>query len=178
MEEDHSLDSICYECEGTKKIGFSSDEFEKIDLNENFKNSIDNIAIQKIKYNFEGKCIGNGYILPESVKLIERSNILFPHESLQIYYSLNVKYSYKICNPNPGVKLKCKIVTKNKIGLLGRLNHNNSPLVILIPDDLCFEERHKEIIQNSDIGDIIDIIVVGKKFEQNDRKITVIGELV
>ena len=70
-----------------------------------------------------------------------------------------------------------KIITKNKIGLLGRLDDDKSPLVILIPEDLCDSPEKRELVRNSEIDSIISVIVVGKKFEQNDKKITVIAEI-
>ena len=68
-------------------------------------------------------------------------------------------------------------MTKNKIGILGRLNNDKSPLVILIPRDLCDTKEKMDILLASNKGDDIKIVVIGKKFEQNDKKITVIAEI-
>ena len=86
-------------------------------------------------------------------------------------------YEYTLCNPNPGVVLNCKVVTKNQIGILGRLNSDISPLVILIPRDLCDKKEKLNLLDNCNKGDQISVVVVAKKFEQNDKKITVIAEL-
>ena len=86
-------------------------------------------------------------------------------------------YEYTLCNPNPGVVLNCKVVTKNQIGILGRLNSDISPLVILIPRDLCDKREKLNLLDNCNKGDQISVVVVAKKFEQNDKKITVIAEL-
>ena len=42
------------------------------------------------------------------------------------YIIHKVVYEYTLCNPNPGVVLN--VVTKNQIGILGRLNSDISPL--------------------------------------------------
>jgi|UniRef100_A0A6C0AGC2 DNA-directed RNA polymerase subunit E'/Rpb7 len=175
---DNSLESICTINQDITQIGFSSEELENgADNDEEIKTSINRMALEKLKNDLEGKCIGAGYVIPGSVKMLERSNITFPHESLQLYYCMKVKYEYKLCNPNPGIILKCKVITKNKIGLLGRLNSDKSPLVILVPEDLCDSPEKRELVRNSEIGSILSVLVVGKKFEQNDKKITVIAEV-
>ena len=169
--------SICKQKQDTTRVGFSSSEFEEVYNQYNFKEYVNKLVVQKIKENIEGRCIGEGYVLPDSVNLVERSAISFPHESLQLHYSMNVRYEYTLCNPNPGVILKCMVVTKNKIGILGKLNDDKSPLVILIPTDLCDTQEKITIVNQSKIGDIVNIEVIGKKFEQNDKKITVIAEI-
>ena len=175
---DNSLESICTINQDSTRVGFNSSELQSGTNNdEEIKKSIDRMAISKLRSNLEGRCIGSGYVIPGSLKMLERSNISFPHESLQLNYCMEVKYEYKLCNPNPGKVLKCKIITKNKIGLLGRLDDDKSPLVILIPEDLCDSPEKRELVRNSEIDSIISVIVVGKKFEQNDKKITVIAEI-
>tara|TARA_Y100000389_G_C17471158_1_gene531120 strand:+ start:10798 stop:11340 length:543 start_codon:yes stop_codon:yes gene_type:complete len=178
MSVDNSLSLICSKHQGVKRIGFSSEEFKQISCeDDDFKTVLNTNAINKIKNEIEGRCIGDGYIIPGTVKLLERSNISFPHEALQLFYSMHIKYEYSLCNPNPGVILNCSVMTKNKIGILGKLTDKKSPLVILIPKDLCDTPQKIEILENSNISDIIKVTVVGKKFEQNDKKITVIAEI-
>lgn len=173
---DSNLESICRQKQDTTRVGFSSYEFEQ-NIQGEFKSAVDEMAIQKIKEDIEGRCIGSGYVIPDSVKMIERSHITFPHESLQLHYSMNVNYEYTLCNPNPGVVLKCKVVTKNKIGILGRLENDKSPIIFLIPGDLCDTKEKEEVLNKAEKGDFIDVVVIGKKFEQNDKKITVIAEI-
>jgi DNA-directed RNA polymerase subunit E'/Rpb7 len=174
--DDENLRSICRKTQASRRIGFTSSEFQE-NLDGDFKSSVDEMAIEKIKSDIEGRCIGEGYVIPNTIKLIKRGGISFPHEALQLHYSIQVSYEFMLCNPNPGAILKCKVVTKNKIGILGRLNNDKSPLVILIPRDLCDTKEKMDILLASNKGDDIKIVVIGKKFEQNDKKITVIAEI-
>ena len=73
--------------------------------------------------------------------------------------------------------MECVVVTKNKIGILEKLNDDKSLLVILIPSDLCDTPEKAEVVNTSKIGDNVNVQVIGKKFEQNDKKITVIAEI-
>ena len=174
---DSQLQSICKQRQDTTRVGFSSSEFEQAYKEHDFKEFVHDLVVEKIKTTIEGRCIGEGYVIPDSVLLVERSKISFPHESLQLHYSMNVRYEYTLCNPNPGIILECVIVTKNKIGILGKLKDDKSPLVILVPSDLCDTPEKVEIIKKSEKGDIVNVQVIGKKFEQNDKKITVIAEI-
>ena len=172
---DKNLKLICSQKQATTQIGFTSSEFQD-SLDGEFKDSVNAMAIEKIRKDIEGRCIGSGYVVPNTIKLVERGSISFPHEALQLHYSINVVYEYTLCNPNPGIVLNCKVVTKNQIGTLGRLNSEISPLVILIPRDLC-DKGKLNVLDNCKKGDQISVVVVAKKFEQNDKKITVIAEL-
>ena len=84
----------------------------------------------------------------------------------------------KICCPNPDTILNCRVVSKNKIGVLGTLNNDISPLIILIPFDLIEDIDENSKISEIKIGDNINVLVLGKKFEQSDKKIIVIGKPV
>lgn len=163
------LMSICRIETSKTKIGFQSNEF----LNNTFTiEEIDNMTKEKLEI-IEGKCIGSGYVIPQSVKIINRSDIYFPLESLNLTYSIDVEYKYTVCNPNPDSIITCKIETTNKIGALGKLDCDCSPLIIIIPSDLCDHNKLKELTS----GSKVKVKIVGKKFEQNDRKITCIAEI-
>ena len=95
---DTNLSSICRQERDTTRIGFNSAEFESnLQDGGDFTNSIDNMAIQKIKEEIEGRCIGNGYVIPNTVKLLCRSNITFPLEALQLNYSMQVNFEFTLC---------------------------------------------------------------------------------
>lgn len=175
LKMDDSLLSICRVETSKMKIGFKSNEF--FGDNQTFSiENIDEMTLEKVR-EIEGKCIGSGYVLPDSVEIIKRSDIYFPLESLNLNYSVDVDYKFTICNPNPDSIIECKIETTNKIGALGKLNNNCSPLIIIIPTDLCTSDEQKESLRKAKHGDLLMVKIVGKKFEQNDKKITCIAEL-
>ena len=172
---DDNLRQICKIKKSTRKIGFSSSEFNEIMYGENeFNFTLNQKITEKLTTELEGRCIGDGFVLLNSLQVLNRSKLHFPQEALQLFYTLTVEYQYIICNPNPGVKLECCPVSKSKIGIVARLASSLSPLVILVPNDLCdvsisnIDKNTKNII----------VEVIGKKFEQNDKKITVIAKYV
>lgn len=172
---DINMRQICKLKTSLRKIGFSASEFNEIlHTGEKFDTALNNKIIEKLRTELEEKCIGDGYILSKSIQLKDRSKIYFPHEALQLFYSMDIKYNYIICNPNPGTKLECNIVSKSKIGVIAKLSSELSPLIILVPNDCCqggsIDKKIKE-------NDKIEVEVIGKKFEQNDKKITVVAKM-
>lgn len=178
MKLNNNLKKICFLKKDTTRVGFTSKEFEDACGTGDFKNVMNNMVLTKIKKDIEGRCIGDGYVIPGSVKIIERGRLTFPHEALQLHYSTRVNYEYVLCNPNPGYILECKIYTKNKIGIIASIEDKLSPLVILVPDDLCDTPEKRLILKGAVPGKKIWVSVLGKKFEQNDKKITVIATIV
>lgn len=172
---DDDMRSICKMKSSSRKIGFSASEFNEIlNSDEDFYRSLEKFILIKLQKELDGKCIGDGFVISKSIKLVERSEIYFPHEALQLFYSIDIIYQYIICNPNPGVKLNCVVVSKSKIGVIAKLNSDLSPLIILVPNDCCQGRNINELyLENSQIK----VEVIGKKFEQNDKKITVIAKV-
>lgn len=173
-----SLNKICFKKKDTVRVGFTSKEFEDACVCGDFKQVINRMVKTKIKNDIEGRCVGDGYVIPGSVRILERGRFSFPHESLQLFYSTCANYEYVLCNPNPGCVLECKVYTKNKIGIIASIEDKLSPLVILVPEDLCDTPEKRNILNNATQGKMIYVSVLGKKFEQNDKKITVIATLV
>lgn len=174
MDLDENLRGICKTKTSNRRIGFSSEEFNGL-LKEgaNLNTLLHERILAKLKSDMEGKCIGDGYVLPDSITLKRRGNIHFPHEALQLFYSMEITFEYIVCNPNPSTILTCDVVSKNKIGILGRLSSKYSPLIVLVPNDLS-----NNIAMAENVDTHMQVEIIGKKFEQNDKKITVVAKLV
>lgn len=170
---DENLRQITKIKKSKRKIGFTSEEFNTIiHSDDEFDVSFNEKIRQRLIGEYEGKCIGDGYVIVDTLEILNRSSITFPQEALQLHYTVTVEFEYVVCNPNPGVRLNCVGVSKSKIGIVAKLSSPLSPLIILIPNDLCDTKAC-----DSDKTDFI-VEVIGKKFEQNDKKITVIAKLI
>ena len=73
-------------------------------------NSINNTIEQRIKEEMEGKCINDGYIKKNSIKIVSRSagKIMVSQFNGAVVYT--VRYSADICNPLEGAVIKAEIV--------------------------------------------------------------------
>tara|TARA_B100000674_G_scaffold493191_1_gene514899 strand:+ start:675 stop:1829 length:1155 start_codon:yes stop_codon:yes gene_type:complete len=140
-----------------------------------FNNSIDDILLEKLKNKVEGKCDKNGYIKPDSVSIIRRSmgKVLQGHFNGSCSY--RISYKVDICNPVEGMMIKAIVRNINKMGLFCELHDiEPSPLTIILA-----KQHHlkNEAFEKIKINDVINIEIIGIKFNYNDTQISCIGRL-
>lgn len=193
------IDLICFQSTLTQRVDLLPEELGKLNDKTDIYEQIGTILEDKIRDEIEGKCNRQGLVLKGSLKLISRDvgMIVKGHFNGNMVY--NVLYKILICNPNVNVILPCKVINKNKIGLLTHfipfttidfnadedISETNRmiesqfkeyPLLIKVPYELhTSDETH--LFQTVNDGDIVYVNVLGKKFELNDRQLTVIGKL-
>jgi DNA-directed RNA polymerase subunit E'/Rpb7 len=149
----------------------SSVSIDPKDLNNNLNRRI----ISKIRNDVEGKCIKNGYVKKNSVKLIKRSL----GESLTSQFNGNVifhiEYLVDLCNPLEGAPIICRVLNINKMGILAGIDDiEDSPLNILLAKQHHINNAEFEDLK---VDDQINIRVLGKKYEFGDSQIAIIGLL-
>lgn len=144
---------------------------EKININ--FKNINSNLeeTLQNILKEKEGICIKEGYIKPDSIKLMSYS--------CGELYSNNVEfqvlYECLLTNPVESMQLNCIVKSITKIGIRAELNDNHNPFLIFIARDHHYNNEYFSTIKT---GDIINVKVIGQRYELYDKYISIIGELV
>ncbi len=136
-------------------------------LNENVDEYIQNY----LKNRVEGKCIYEGYIRPESVRLLKRSAGMMLGSRFTGDMTYEVAYSADVCNPSEGNIIECKVSKINKTGILGY----TGPLTILAGRELHDDVR--DAFNNVKIGDNVKIYVIGKSYSLEDKEIKIIGKL-
>ena len=149
----------------------SSLSIEPKDLNNNLNKKI----IKKIRQEVEGKCIKNGYVRKNSVKMVKRSlgQCLTSHFNGNIIF--HIEYLVDLCNPLEGAIIECSIINSNKMGILAEiLGVDDSPLNILLAKQQHIDNDEFEDLREKDI---IKIRVLGKRYEFGDYQITIIGLL-
>lgn len=149
----------------------SSLSIEPKDLNSTLNKKI----IKRIKQDVEGKCIKNGYVRKNSVKLVKRSlgQSLTSHFNGNVIF--HVEYLVDLCNPLEGAIIECSVINSNKMGVLAEINGvEDSPLNILLAKQHHINNPEFEDLRDRDI---IKIRVLGKRYEFGDSQITIIGLL-
>ena len=126
---------------------------------------------EKIKNEIEGRCIIEGYIKPDSCKILTFSSGLIKGE----YVQFEVSIECLICNPVEGIIINCIAENVTKAGIRAVLQSENSPLIVFIARDHYHLDDYFNTITE---GMEIKIKVVGQRYELNDKYISVIGELV
>ena len=152
-------------------------------LNPNDLNSdIDSIVRIKLKENIEGKSYEDGYIIEDSVRIIQRSmgKMVTNGKKSEIKYL--IKYKAKVVSPSTNDEINIIISSINKLGIIGyiRLNEGDtseeSPMLIMVP-----KEYFSEYTRNFDdltVGQKMDVITIGVRSKFNSSNIQVIAKPV
>lgn len=163
-KRDNRIESIYSRCLITKNIILPITAIGK-----NISSTIE----ENIKLNFEGKCGTEGYIKPGSVHIITYSSGLITRGNL---ISFEVIFECEVCFPIEGMIIQCIAKNITKAGIRAEsFTDTPSPIIVFLARD-----HHFTVNQFSDInvGDKIDVRVIGQRFELNDKYISIIGEYV
>ena len=116
----------------------------------------------------EGKCCEEGYIKKGSIKIIHYSCGVI--KGIDVF--IEVVFECKITNPLVGQPLSCIVESNTKAGIKARLDTNESPFVIFLARD-----HHYQYVTFSQFkeGDKIQVKVIGKRYEINDAKISMMA---
>jgi len=124
-----------------------------------------------ISSDIEGKCVVEGYIKHNSVKIISYSSGLIKTEKIVFIVSIECK----ICCPVEGMIINCIAKNITKAGIRAEINGDNSPVLIFVARDHNFMSQYFNSVEENEN---INIRVIGQRFELNDKYISIIGELV
>ena len=138
-------------------------------IGKNLKETIEN----SISFNFEGKCIVEGFVKPNSSKIITYSSGIIEKGNL---ISFDVVFECDICFPVEGTLISCIARENTKAGIKAESSHEKpSPVIVFIAKDHHYSNSYFSEIKE---GDKINVRVIGQRFELNDKFVSVLGELV
>jgi hypothetical protein len=140
------------------------------------------VLYQKLKSNLEGICSRFGYIRPGSIEIVRRSAGNFVKQHFNGHIRFEMLCKAEVCNPPQDMVLKAVVRNKNVMGLLAEsfVEVEDTPIPVL---DIIIPKRAAGIASEIDldrveIGDEIYVSVQGKRFQLNDKKISIIGRAV
>lgn len=126
-----------------------------------------------ISFHYEGKCVVEGFIKPQSTKIITYSSGTIKKGN---YVSFDIIFECQICFPVEGTIISCIAKTNTKAGITAEsADEKPSPTIVFIARD-----HHYYSSQFNDVkeGDKINVKVIGQRFELNDKFVSIIGELI
>ena len=136
-------------------------------IGENIKENIEEFLSLQI----EGKCIDEGYIRPNSIKIVSYSagvvignNVIF-----------DILFECLVCRPVEGMRFRAIVKNVTKAGIRAEINEIKSPVVVFIARDHHYKSKEFAMLKE---GDDINVRVIGIRYELNDEYISIIGELV
>jgi DNA-directed RNA polymerase subunit E'/Rpb7 len=127
----------------------------------------------KIKKLNEGKCIKEGYVKNNSVKLLTYSSgELFDNKIL-----FECVFECLITNPVESTIIYCITKSITKVGVRAELivDDEHSPYVVFIARD---HHYNNEVFSQIKENDIIQVRILGQRYELNDKFISIIAELI
>lgn len=126
----------------------------------------------KIASSIAGKCISEGFIKPDSIKIIRYSSGNIMSDVVQF----QVVFECMICMPVEGMLVECTCKTVTKAGIHAEVidTDGTMPLAVFIArDHHHMDERLNKIKE----GDSITASIIGVRYELNDPYICSIAKL-
>ena len=154
-----------------KNIFYSTVIWNRILITANDINKSLNDTIHKILVdNNEGKCVREGFIKENSIKLLKRSVPYVYGNQMNGKLYVDVLYETEICCPMRGNIIECNIEKINKLGILA----SSGPLSIIVARDF---HKNKDVFKDLKENTSIKIEIIDKKFNINEKKISVIAKI-
>lgn len=136
----------------------------------------------KLRRIYEGKCSKYGYIKPGSISISKRSAGMLTKQHFNGHIRYDTLCRADVCNPVQGMVLSAIVRNKNQLGLLaeGSVSIGGKDVAIL---DIIIPGRAAGISSEVDVDEIqisdrINIEVLGKRYQLQDSKISIIGRVV
>jgi DNA-directed RNA polymerase subunit E'/Rpb7 len=135
--------------------------------------NLDEVMEEYIQNTFEGKCVVEGFVKPNSSKIIRYSSGIIERGSNVVF---ELVFECDICFPVEGMNVNCVVKNVVKAGIRAESATDvPSPFVVFVAKDHHFTSQQFSEVQ---VGDIITVKVIGQRFELNDKAVSIIGELV
>jgi DNA-directed RNA polymerase subunit E'/Rpb7 len=135
--------------------------------------NVKQVIEEYISFHYEGKCVVEGYIKPNSTKIITYSSGTIKRGN---FVSFDIVFECELCFPVEGTIISCIAKTNTKAGITAEsADEKPSPVIVFVARDHHYSSSYFNEIKE---GDRINIKVIGQRFELHDKYISIIGELI
>lgn len=119
-----------------------------------------------------GKCIVEGYVKPETIRVITFSSGVVKGENI----IFDVVFNCEVCYPVSGMKFNCIAKNITKAGIRSEsADEQPSPYILFIARDHYYANEYFNSIEENEK---FVARVIAQRFELNDKYISIIAELV
>lgn len=161
--QQQQLKSVYSSCEITKRIMLPFTAIGK-NLQQTIENTINAMV--------GGKCIVEGYVRQDSIKIISYSSGVAKGENVVF----DVLFNCEVCYPVAGMNLSCVAKNITKAGIRAEsADETPSPFVLFVIRDHYYANDYFNSIEE---GEKFTARVIEQRFELNDKYVSVIAELV
>jgi hypothetical protein len=148
------------------------------DLLANFQETI----LDKVRVSLEGVCSRYGYIRPGSIVIVKRSTGSFIKQHFNGHIKFDMICKAEVCNPAIGAVFKAIVKNKNALGVHAEsVTHEDDVTHPVL--DIIVPKRSAGItstidLEDVNVGDIVYVEVLGKRYQLHDKKISIIGRAI
>ena len=138
------------------------------EIGKNVKVNLEN----KIHSMIAGKCVDEGFIKPQSIKIVNYSSGNVNSNNVEF----NIVFECMVCLPTEGMDIECVCKTVTKAGIHAQVidDDDNMPITMFIArDHHHLDNRFSDV----KVGDKLVTQVIGIRYELNDDFICTIGKL-
>lgn len=132
--------------------------------------------LQKLKSNIEGICSKHGFVREDSIEIYKVAPGNIELVGLNGSIVFDVYFYAEVCNPLIGNVIKATVSNVNKFGILAEAGGILE--IIIAKNSVNIVHDNVVDLETIKIGDSVFVEVVGKKFELNDKKISIVGKIV
>ena len=164
-----------------KSILFERIKLPPKDMHAKYRERIAEILVNKV----EGKCTRHGYIKRGSVEVLQ---VMMGKVEAQLFRGnvvFTVKFRAEVCNPVVGSVIQGKVQNINSFGILcmcgyldgsGKMNY---VLEVIVPKQAFSQKIRSEVeLDRVKVGDEVNIEIISKKFELEDKQVSAVGKIV
>ena len=137
---------------------------------------VNEIILTKLKKKVEGKCIGDGFIKEESVKIISRSLGMMLNHDFSGSVAYEIIYSADVCNPKEGQIIEVIVDTLDETNTVCYyIDEDTSPIEIYL-----FKQHYLENQEYANLkrGDKILVKILETQIEFGQDKILATAEFI
>ena len=127
-----------------------------------------------IRMKTEGKCIAEGFIRPNSVRVLTYSSGLIKDDHVEFCTT----YECMVCYPVKDMMVSCTVSEVTKAGIhayVKDVDSDNVPITVFVARDHHSTSKYFNSIKENAL---IDARIIGVRFELNDPSITTIAAIV
>lgn len=136
-------------------------------------NNLREQLMRHVSAHMNGKCIAQGFVKSESCAIRSHSVGIFAGGNI----SFNLEIECMLCCPEEGTVMQCVAKTVTQAGIRAHACTEPSPVIIYISREMHDSSAQSRMMDSIKPDDTFTMRVIGKRFELNDKHVSIIGEL-
>lgn len=133
--------------------------------------NIEYIIKEELVEKLEGKCNKDGFIKPDSIRILSISN----GEIVSDVVMFHVTVECLLCHPMEGMTISVKAINVTKAGIRAiSAEHDVSPFDVFVARDHNYMSKE---FTNIEVGQTFNVTIIGSRFEIFDPTISILGDI-